>query len=511
MIDVATLSVIRRWALRERLSIREISRRTGLSRNTIRKYLRAGSVEPKYAKRKVPSKLDPFVQKLSGWLLSESTKSRKQRRTVKQMHLDLQALGYAGSYNRVAAFARAWHSDRLVAQQTAGKGAFVPLVFGPGEAFQFDWSEDWAVIAGVRTKLQVAHFKLSHSRAFYLRAYPLQTHEMLFDAHNHAFRVFGGVPRRGIFDNMRTAVDKVRRGKLRDVNARFGAMVSHFLFEAEFCNPASGWEKGQVEKNVRDARHWLWQSAPAFGSWDALNDWLEARCQALWREIPHGKLPGAIADVWQHERPTLMPTPRPFDGFVEYTKRVSPTCLLHFERNRYSVPASYANRPVSLRVYAHRLVVVAEGQPICEHPRIVLRNHDVAGQTVYDWHHYLAVLQRKPGALRNGAPFAELPVAFKRLQAVLLKQPGGDREMVEILALVLHHDEDLVLRAVEQALDGGVPSKMHILNVLHRLLDNKPPPLPVTTPQALRLAVEPLANVLRYDALRSLKEVRHAS
>lgn len=139
MIDVATLSVIRRWALRERLSIREISRRTGLSRNTIRKYLRAGSVEPQYAKRKVPSKLDPFVQKLSGWLLSESTKSRKQRRTVKQMHHDLQALGYAGSYNRVAVFARAWHSDRLVAQQTAGKGAFVPLVFGPGEAFQFDW------------------------------------------------------------------------------------------------------------------------------------------------------------------------------------------------------------------------------------------------------------------------------------------------------------------------------------------------------------------------------------
>ena len=427
------------------------------------------------------------------------------------MHADLQVLGYTGSYNRVAAFARAWQRDRLVAQQTSGKGTFVPLVFGPGEAFQFDWSEDWAVIAGVHTKLQVAHFKLSHSRAFYLRAYPLQTHEMLFDAHNHAFRVFGGVPRRGIFDNMRTAVDKVRRGKLRDVNSRFGAMVSHFLFEAEFCNPASGWEKGQVEKNVRDARHRLWQSAPAFRSLDELNDWLEARCQALWREIAHGKQPGSIADVWQQEQSALMPMPRPFDGFVEYTKRVSPTCLVHFERNRYSVPASYANRPVSLRVYAHRLVIMAEGQLLCEHPRIIHRSHDAAGQTVYDWHHYLAVLQRKPGALRNGAPFTELPVAFKRLQAVLLKQPGGDREMVEILALVLHHDEGKVLAAVEQALESGAPSKTHILNVLLRLIDDKPAPTPVTTPQALRLAVEPQANVLRYDALRTLKEVRHAS
>ncbi len=200
-----------------------------------------------------------------------------------------------------------------------------------------------------RTKLQVAHFKLSHSRAFLVRAYPLQTHEMLFDAHNRAFEVFGGVPRRGIYDNMKTAVDRVRRGKERDVNARFSAMVSHYLFEAEFCNPASGWEKGQVEKNVRDARHRLWQPVPAFATLPMLNDWLEQRCKALWGEITHGKLPGTLADVWAQEQPLLMPVPRPFDGFVEHTKRVSPTCLVHFERNRYSVPASYANRPVSLR------------------------------------------------------------------------------------------------------------------------------------------------------------------
>ena len=122
---------------------------------------------PYYAKWVSPSKLDPFALKLAGWLKTEAGRSRKQRRTVKQMYVDLQALGYGGSYNRVAAFARLWHEQRLVAQQTTGRGTFVPLTFGPGEAFQFDWSEDWAVIGGVRTKLQVAHFKLSHSRAFY--------------------------------------------------------------------------------------------------------------------------------------------------------------------------------------------------------------------------------------------------------------------------------------------------------------------------------------------------------
>lgn len=108
MIDVATLSVIRRWALREHLSLREIARRTGLSRNTIKKYLRADTVEPRYAKRVSPSKLDPFADKLAGWLKTEAGKSRKQRRTVKQMYADLAALGYNGSYNRVAAFARLW-------------------------------------------------------------------------------------------------------------------------------------------------------------------------------------------------------------------------------------------------------------------------------------------------------------------------------------------------------------------------------------------------------------------
>ncbi len=512
---MALLSVIRRWAFRDQLSIREIARRTGLSRNTIRKYLRSDVVEPKFNSPDRPSKLDAFADKLSAWLNTEACRPRKQKRTSKQLHADLVALGFDGSYGRVAAFAREWREDRQREQQTVGRGAFVPLAFQPGEAFQFDWSEDWAIIGGERVKLQAAHIKLSYSRAFLVRAYPLQTHEMLFDAHYPAFRVFGGVPRRGIYDNMRTAVDRVLVGKERQVNARFLAMASHYLFDAEFCNPASGWEKGQVEKNVQDARHRLWQPTPRFPALEALNDWLEQRCKALWQELPHGSQFGTIAEVWASEAPTLMPFSQPFDGFVEYSKRVSPTCLVHLERNRYSVPASFANRPVSLRVYPERIVVVAEGQVLCEHRRIIERSHNRQGRTVYDWRHYLAVIQRKPGALRNGAPFADLPEAFKRLQQHLLKRPGGDREMVEILALVIQHDEQAVLCAVELALSDGAPTKTHILNVLHRLIDGKSSAPPtVDTPQALSLANEPRADVERYDTLRggaTTREARHAS
>jgi transposase len=508
VIDVALLSVIRRWRLRDGLAIREISRRTGLSRTTIRKYLKTDIVEPKYAARKSASKLDAFEEKLVRWLETEPRKSRKQRRNLRRMFTDLVALGYRGSYDRVAAFAREWRRRQREAALIASGGTFVPLVFAPGEAFQFDWSEDWAVVGGERMKLKVAQFKLAHSRAFTLRAYRQETHEMLFDAHNHALRVLGGVPTRGLYDNMKTAVDRIGRGKARAVNARFNAMTSHYLFEATFCNPASGWEKGQIEKNVQDARRRVWQDVPSFASLAALNEWLEQRCLALWHEVQHPEdKTRTIAEVWAEEQPHLMVLPPPFDGFVEHTKRVSPTCLLNFERDRYSVPSPFANRPVSLRVYAERLVVVAEGKVIAEHERLLRHSHDRPSRTVYDWRHYLAIVQRKPGALRNGAPFTELPAAFKRLQSILLKRLGGDREMAEVLALVLHHDEQTVLCAVELALESDGVSKQHILNVLARLLEPALPP-PVDTPAHLQLIDEPVANVNRYDALR---EVDHAS
>jgi transcriptional regulator with XRE-family HTH domain len=132
---MALLSVIRRWAFRDQLSIREISRRTGLSRNTIRKYLRSGAVEPRLKVPDRPSKLDAFADKLSGRLKVEAAKSRKQKRTTKQLHADLISVGFDDSYSRVAAFVRDWKADRQREQQTSGRGTFVPLAFQSGEAF----------------------------------------------------------------------------------------------------------------------------------------------------------------------------------------------------------------------------------------------------------------------------------------------------------------------------------------------------------------------------------------
>ncbi len=370
MINVGTLAKIRRMHLRDGLPIKEIERRTGLARNTIKVWLRKGEmVQPKYPQRVVVSKLDGFTEMLATWLKADQHRGKRDRRTIKALYEALTEQGYTGGYGRVAAFARRWREDQ---SGKVDKAAFVPLKFALGDAFQFDWSTEYAWVGGLRRRLEVAHTKLCGSRAFWLVAYPTQSHEMLFDAHARAFAAFGGVPQRGIYDNMKTAVDKVGAGKKRVINARFEAMTGHYLFEPEFCNVASGWEKGIVEKNVRDRRSSIWHKAlkQRWPSMEALNDWLAQECRAAWAELNHPEWPTLkVADVLQDEQLRLMPNPKPFDGYVEVLARVSSTALVHLQRNRYSVPTEHVHEVVSLRLYPDRLDVVAENIRIASHAR----------------------------------------------------------------------------------------------------------------------------------------------
>lgn len=497
---MALLSLIRKWHHRQGKSIRTIAKQTGLSRNTIRKYLAAGTLEPKYERSQVTTKLSDYEPTLVTWLHSEQQKSRKDRKQIKQLHQDLVALGFAGSYDRVAAFVRQWR----IKTQSGSQGAFVPLQFKPAEAFQFDWSEEWAVIGGIRYKLQVAHARLCHSRGFLIQAYRQQSHEMLFEAHIQAFKVFDGVPERGIYDNMKTVVDKIGKGKHRVVNKRFQALASHYLFEPDFCTPAAGWEKGQVERQVRDIRHRIWQSLPPLGTLKELNDYLALHCRQMWKTMKHPEFrQQTIEQVWLQERVSLMPLPPAFDGYIEYFKKVSSTSLVTFERHRYSVPVVWVNQLVQLRVYHNALIIVHENQEIARHSRVISTHDNRAEpQTVYNWRHYLGVIERKPGALRNGAPFQTLPQNLQQFQRRLLKKTGGDREMAQILALVLWHDEDLVLQAVDQALVAQHFSKEAVLNYLQRLIQTPASTEFVAVPDQLQLQQEPLADIRKYDYLR---------
>lgn len=506
MITMAMLGKIRRLYYRDGLSINEIRRRTSLSRNTIKRWLKApGGAVPKYRRRDVSTKLTPFVAVLKECLEADSHRPKQDRRTARALHAQLKVEGYAGGYTRLTDFIRQWRQDE---GGVTNRSAFVPLKFELGEAFQFDWSEEGLVVGGIYRRLQVSHLKLCESRAFWLVAYPTQGHEMLFDAHTRSFTALGGIPRRGIYDNMKTAVDKVKKGKGRVVNARFAVMCAHYLFDADFCNVASGWEKGVVEKNVQDSRRRLWQEAGhrRFGSLVELNAWLAERCRALWEELrhpEHGQF--SVAEILENEQAHMMPMPEPFDGYVENPARVSSTCLVSVQRNRYSVPCELAGQMVSTRLYPTSVGVVAGDALVASHERLSDR-----GQTRYDWQHYIPLVQRKPGVLRNGAPFADLPEALKRLQGALARRPGWDRVMAQVLAAVPTAGLEAVLVAVELVLESGAVSAEHVLNVVGRLTAG---PAPEQIETAIALNEAPVADTGRYDRLRdaeSAEEAGHA-
>jgi len=493
------LGRVRRLYYRDGLSLSEIERRTGLTRKTIRKWLKTPEgVEPKYNRQRGDNKIAPYAERLVQMLEIDARRSKRERRTALKLYAELQVLGFEGDYSRVTEFIRHWREGGGAA---TGK-AFVPLQFEPGEAHQFDWSEEHIVIGGVWRKVMLAHLKLCFSRAFVVQAYPTQSHEMLFDAHTRAFAALGGIARRGIYDNMKTAVDKVKKGKSRIVNTRFAAMASHYLFDPDFCNVASGWEKGVVEKNVQDSRRRIWQDATQerFGSFAELNLWLLAKCRALWAELKHPEFDLTLTEMLEQEQPSLMPMIAAFDGYVETIGKVASTCLVIEDRNRYSVPCELVGQMVSIRTYPERIDFVAHDRIVASHARCFGRN-----EVRYDWQHYLSLIERKPGALRNGAPFADMPEPLLRLRGLLLKREGGDRVMAKVLAVVPKHGLEAVLVAVELVLESGNLSVEHIENVLNRLR-----PSPQTEPVATHLEVSeaPIADTVRYDGLRM--EVHHA-
>lgn len=309
---------------------------------------------------------------------------------------------------------------------------------------------------------------------------------------------------------MKTAVDKVLKGKGRVVNARFAVMCAHYLFDADFCNVASGWEKGVVEKNVQDSRRRVWLDAQKqrFGSFPELNAWVGARCRALWSEIRHPEYQQfSVAEMLEQERGEMMPMPTAFDGYVEKSAKVSSTCLVSVSRNRYSVPCELAGQRVSTRLYPTRIGVVAHDGMVASHDRLSDR-----GQIRYDWQHYIPLLERKPGALRNGAPFADLPAPLQRLRQGLMRHAGGDQVMAKVLAAVPTAGLPAVLVAVELVIESGVLSAEHVLNVLARLNAS---PIPECVETTLQLKEAPLADTARYDNLRAVTpanavEVNHA-
>src|SRR2546422_310407 len=410
MLTVETIGRIRREYFLKGKAIKEIARDLRVSRNTVRKVVRSGATSFAYDRDVQPRpKLGRWTAELDALLAGNEAKAAREQRTLIRIFEDLRGRGYAGGYDAVRRYARRWSKAR--GHSTAA--VYVPLTFAPGEAYQFDWSHEVVLLRGVTVIVKAAHVRLCHSRMPFVRVYPRETQEMVFDAHDRAFALFKGACRRGIYDNMKTAVETI-------------------------------WE------------------------------------------------------VFEAERPKLVPYAGRFDGFHAVPAAVSKTCLVRFDNNKYSVAANAVGRPVEVQAYADRIVIRQDGRIVAEHPRSFGR-----GETVYDPWHYVPVLARKPGALRNGAPFKDwvLPAAMERVRRQLAGADDGNRQMVDILTAVLTDGLPAVEAACAEASAHGVHSAHVILNILARQRDPRPS-APLLPPAALTLHHPLHPDFARYDTLR---------
>ena len=246
MVGVDLIGDIRRAYFEQRRPIKEIVRTLSVSRATVRRVIRSQKTVFTYERAVQPApKLGEWVAVLAEILEREAKLPRRERRSTQRLLEELRGRGYDGAHDSVHRFTRAWREERARVPQQA----YVPLSFAPGEAYQFDWSHETITLNGLPLVIKAAHMKLSHSRMPFVRAYFRETQELVFDAHDKAFGFYGGVCRRGIYDNMKTAVEAIFVGKARQYNRRFLQMCSHHLIEPVACTPASGWEKGQVENH----------------------------------------------------------------------------------------------------------------------------------------------------------------------------------------------------------------------------------------------------------------------
>lgn len=504
MLTVETIRKVRLSVHRDGKSIRQTARDLRVSRNTVRKVIRTQQTGFGYKRRNQPfPKLGAYVERLEERLSADVALSKGHRRSARILFEELQGEGYEGGYDSVRRYVQRWREEH----RGLRREVFIPLMFDPGEAFQFDWSHEWVEMGGMPVRVKVAHLRLCFSRLFVAIAYPRETQEMVFDAHNRAFEFFGGSCRKGIYDNLKAAVNKVFSGKERSFNDRFLQLCSHYLYEPQACTPAAGWEKGQVENQVKTVRQRFFIPRPKVKDFGELNALLLSRCIGWAKTRKHPTIPDKMVwEVYEEERAHLIPLQLRFDGFAERPARVSPSSLITFDRNCYSVHCSQVGRTVQVRVYADRIVIVRDGEVVGDHGRQFGR-----GKAVFDPWHYLPVLERKPGALRNGAPFKgwDLPDALGRTRDKLRRSfTDWDRQFVGILHAVVLYGLDAVAEACSQALAMRTVSKEVILNLVHRHLD-RGSMLPIEPPSHLTLREQPVADCRRYDRL--LKEGPYAA
>lgn len=449
---------IRRKVLVEGASKRSIIRDYGLGWTTLNKIL-ANTEPPGYrqvADRPKP-KLGHLLKVIDEILVDDRSAPAKQRHSARRIFERLRdEHGYEGQITQVR--------DAVALARKRSREAFVPLSQPPGHA-QFDFGEATVTIAGEATKAALAVMTLPYSDVYFVSAYPRECTETFQAGHVAAFEFFGGVPRRTAYDNTSIAVSKIV-GRDRDLTREFLRLESHFLFDHWFCNVGRGNEKGHVEGHVGYSRRNLLVPVPSFGSFAELNEYLAACCYADLLRRVRGKT-GTKVERLETDRDAMLALPTdPFEYRRVAQAAVSSLSLVRFDRNDYSVPTAWAHHDVTVLGGIEDVRIVAGTDVVATHARCWAKE-----QVSFDPRHYLALLERKPGALDHARPLEHwgLPGCFdvlrRRLEADL--GSGGTREYIKVLRLMEHATVRQVAAAVTEALRIGATSADAVALILY--------------------------------------------
>jgi transposase len=462
MITVELKEIIRKEYFLKRKSIRQIARELHHSRKTIRKAIHDPGV-PIYSRKKPPTKqtIGPFAEVIRRWLEEDKHRPAKQRHTARRIFDRLQdEYGYMGT-------------DRTVRREVSLLRAklpesHVPQTYSAGEGATFDFGEAQVIFSGKEKTIHLACMRLDHSSKFFVYALPTERRESLFESHLRGFAYLGGIPLRVRYDNLTTAVYRILKGRSRDEQAVWVAFRSHFLFEAHYCNPGKGQEKGGVENLVGYARRNFLVPLPEVESFDELNEYLRDCCDrdAVSRER-FGK---PVEELWNEELEKLQPLPKRLPkACVVLTLKVNRRQMVRLSGNGYSVPPQYVGQVVTVQAYVFQVIISFREKTIAVHERNYGRDDQVL-----DPQHYLPVLLQKPGAFDRATPVVNwsLPAIFSRYHMHLkdrLEHSGGTKEYIRILMLLKNSPMEEVASAIKMATGLGVYSFDGVKNLLYQL------------------------------------------
>ena len=479
----------------EGLSQRQIATKLGISRNTVSKYLKEDTVPTTVLRKNVYGTKDysPETKRvipiIDQWLEDDQKSWNKQKHTAIKIYKRLvDEYDFEGSASNIR---------KIVAKRRKQiQEVFIPLDFQLGHQFQFDWGEADIILQGRTHRIFLFYIQLSASRMRFVRAYLHEKQEAFLDGFVHAFEFLGGVPTEGLLDNLKTAVQKILQGRDRLEQEAFIGLQAHYVFKAEFCNPARGNEKGRVEGTVGYVRRNALVPYPEVQSMDELNEYLLEWCL---KEAERTYVPNkseTVLELWEKEREYLHPLPaNRFEACKLISCKVNKTSLISVETNRYSVPCSFAGQAVWAKIFVDRVIVVAQNQVIAEHQRSYERNQMI---TVLD--HYLEILLKKPRAIRDAHAFQspEIPDVFRRFHSKMREQEGavGDRKFIRLL--LLHRD--IGMESLTDALLEAEKTQVFRYETVHEIIQK-------LTNQHIKISELPIdktpVNLLDYKVNKS--------